>query len=101
LLWVLDLQDLGAKIGELRGDRVTGNQPRQVDDPDTVERAGGVRGKRLLRQAHRRGGSSTRRRPLAAAAIEGNRPTPVGYAREGRGPDNVARRLSGLLLASK
>ncbi len=37
---VLDLQDFGAEIGELRGDRVAGDKPRQIDDPDPVERAG-------------------------------------------------------------
>ena len=42
LLRVLDLQDLGAEIGELRGYRVAGDEPRQVDDPHPVERTGGI-----------------------------------------------------------
>src|SRR5205823_2283268 len=49
---VFDLQDLGAEIGELRRDRVAGNQPRQVDDPDAVERTGDVGFERFFRQAH-------------------------------------------------
>ena len=36
---VLDLDDLRPEIGELRGHRVAGDEPRQIDDPDTVERA--------------------------------------------------------------
>src|SRR5207248_11366469 len=61
LLRVLDLQDLGAEIGELRGYRVAGDEPRQVDDTDTVERAGGVRFKRFFRQVHPTTRSSTAR----------------------------------------
>ena len=48
LLRVLDLDDLGAEIGELRGHRVAGDQPRQVDDPDAVERTG-ARDRTILR----------------------------------------------------
>ena len=39
---VLDLHDLGAEIGELRRYRIAGNEARQVDDPDAVERTGSV-----------------------------------------------------------
>jgi hypothetical protein len=53
-LRVLDLDHLGAEIGQLQADHVAGNQPRQVDDPDPVERAGRLRGERRFGKAHRR-----------------------------------------------
>ena len=46
LVGVLDLDDLGAEVGELEGDHVAGDQPRQVEHGDAVERAGGVRSER-------------------------------------------------------
>src|SRR5262249_11138475 len=52
LAGVLDLDDLGAKIGELRADRVAGNKPRHVDDAHPVERTGGIGVEGKLRHAH-------------------------------------------------
>src|SRR5262249_5385227 len=42
LLRILDLDDLGAEIGELQAQHVAGDEPRQVDDPDPVERPQGI-----------------------------------------------------------
>ena len=53
LAGILDLDDLGAEIGELRRDRVAGDEPRHVDDPDAVERAGGIGLERFSRHGHR------------------------------------------------
>ena len=36
---VLDLDDVGAVIGEHRGQHATGDEPRAVDDPQALERA--------------------------------------------------------------
>ncbi len=46
LAGVLDLDHLGAEIGQLQRQHVAGDQPRQVEDRDAVERAacGGVVG---------------------------------------------------------
>ncbi len=41
---VFDLQHLGAEIGEVRGNRVAGDQPRQVDDPHAIERTAAAAG---------------------------------------------------------
>ena len=51
---VLDLDDLRPEIGELRGHRVAGDEPRQIDDPDAVERTVGGGIERFFVQAHRR-----------------------------------------------
>jgi hypothetical protein len=50
--WVFNLDDLGAEIGELRGDRVAGDETRHVDDANAVERAGGIGLETLLRHGH-------------------------------------------------
>src|SRR5437899_2821915 len=39
---VLDLDHLGAEIGELRRHGIAGDEPRQIDDPDAVERTDGI-----------------------------------------------------------
>jgi len=45
----LDLDDLGAEVGELQGQHVAGHQARQVDDADPVQGAACVGGEGLLR----------------------------------------------------
>ena len=50
---VLDLDDLRPEIGELRGHRVAGDEPRQIDDPDAVERTVGGGIERFFVEAHR------------------------------------------------
>ena len=53
LAGVLDLDDLGTEIGKLRRDRIAGHETRHVDDPDAVERTGGIGFKGFFRHAHR------------------------------------------------
>jgi hypothetical protein len=42
LAGILDLDHLGAEVGELQAQHVAGHQPRQVEHADAVERAPGV-----------------------------------------------------------
>jgi hypothetical protein len=51
-LGVLDLDYLGAKIGELEADHVARDQARYVDDADSVERTGCQWFKRFRGDAH-------------------------------------------------
>ncbi len=65
---VLDLDHLGAEIGELQADHVARHEPRHVDDPHPVERAPRLGLERFLGHAHRQGQSCLRRHHTFAAA---------------------------------
>jgi hypothetical protein len=77
LLRVLDLDHLGAEIGELQADHIARDEPRHVDDPHPVERTrcAGLEG--FFGDAHRRlrynfsatGGVTVRRAAIGAAPI--------------------------------
>src|SRR5215470_11402902 len=53
LFRVLDLDHLGAEIGELQADHVARDEPRHVDDPHAIERTRGPRLEGLFDDAHR------------------------------------------------
>ena len=46
LAGVLDLDHLGAEVGELQGEHVARDQARQIEHDDAVEGAGGLRPER-------------------------------------------------------
>ena len=76
-LRILDLDHLGAKIGELEADHVARDQARHVDDADSVERTGGAGFEGFLRHAHGQlrygfsvaGGATVRRAAMGAAGM--------------------------------